>query len=611
MALTDVVAAGFKTFYLKCISPNPDNKGKGIFYTFFNQMFEGVFELVSDIQSLISGGEDSVDDSTANTIIDTSTNKKYTRTADSSLTVSNQNGSNIVFNMNTSTTVSTITVGLNSTVYNYTSGVTINGSDGNDKIYNFGSNVTINAGKGSDTIYNEGDNVTIKIAGGNNQIYNTGSNVTIEGSEGTDTIESYGDNVTVKDAGGSKNYILVSSNTNSTNHIYLQDTSGGYNTIYGGKGNAYASIAGSSQRNLISVGGGNDTIVTNDEYTTINAGPGNNRVTLKADSNYTKVIGGKGDDLIMMDNSSNYNEVLLYGGVNTVYGGEGRHTITTGDGDDSIVVESGYVNAGDGQNNISLTAGTNSIVITGKDDDTIRVDADKTEEQRHKNYINAGEGTNYIYNSNIELSTIISGKGNDTIITGGGNGYGYSAIGFHDPSINAGDGDNKITVNTAMSNGSILTGTGNDYVTISGKGSGNSISLGSGNDSFVSGITSSNVNMGSGNNSITLKSGGGSNNVVSGDGDDSVIIESRNNNNKISLGSGTNTIYAVDTRQSVISGEGVDSILIGSGYVNAGMAKIISIIVMLNVLLFLLDLVMIQSLQVVEINFMAMDLIEN
>lgn len=57
-------------------------------------------------------------------------------------------------------------------------------------------------------------------------------------------------------------------------------------------------------------------------------------------------------------------------------------------------------------------------------------------------YINAGDGKNYIYNSDVEHSTIIAGTDNDTIITGSG-------------VINAGAGDNRITINTAMENGEI------------------------------------------------------------------------------------------------------------------------------------------------------------
>ena len=413
LGVGDMVANILKTWYDMSSGNN-----KGFLVTLADHIIKKANMTVNDIMMLLNKVKAAQEDTV---ITDTGTQYSYVQ-SNNILTLSDSSGSETNFNATENNAI--VLSGSSNSVYNYGSGSSIVGGTGNDEIYNQASNVTISGGTGADTIYNSGDNVTIKISGGNNSIYNTGSNVIIEGSEGTDTIESYGDNVTIKDTGGSKNYILVSSNTNATNHIYLDDTSGGYNTVYGGKGNDYVSIAGSSQHNLISVSGGNDTVVVNDEYTTINVGPGNNRVTLKADSKNTKVIGGKGDDLIMMDNSSNNNEVLLYGGVNTVYGGEGRHTITTGDGNDSIVIGSGYVNAGDGQNNISLTAGGSSSVITGKDDDTIRIaDIDETEDQRYYHHINAGEGNNYIYNSNVGSSTITSGKGNNTIITGGGSYY--------------------------------------------------------------------------------------------------------------------------------------------------------------------------------------------
>ena len=99
---------------------------------------------------------------------------------------------------------------------------------------------------------------------------------------------------------------------------------------------------------------------------------------------------------------------------------------------------------------------SNGVAIIGDGDDTIKV-ADKGETDTEKLFyyhiIDAGDENKYIYNIKVELSTINSSSGNDTIISEGG---AYKSA--RRTSINGGNGDNKITVNSAMTNGIIVTG---------------------------------------------------------------------------------------------------------------------------------------------------------
>ena len=592
--------------------------------------------------TIMSGADDDyVSNSGTRTLIDGGSGVDVIYNEASNVTINGGDGNDSIKNIGNNVLIEDD--GGNDTITNSGNYVSINSDEDNDRITNSGDNVKVNAGNGNNYISNSGNNVTIvggstadtvvssgnyvsiNAGDGNNSISISsvsGGRNSIETGDGNDTINIADKNESsvsrfsnVIDAGNGNNYIYNNNVDLST--IYSEAgndtiiTSGGSvsshnrtsiiagdgdnkisvttemygGRIYSGKGADYVTIVGNGSNNVVSVGGGDDTVVISGNSSTINMGSGNNHITLKADSKNNKIIAGKGDDYIMFENNSDNNTVSIVGGINSIVASNGRHTIVTGDDSDLVTMGSGYVNAGDGQNNISLISGDNrSSIITGKGNDTILLaDTNETEDKRYHDIISAGDGDNYIYNSNVELSTISAGKGNDTIVTGGGIGYTshydkydnyFTSSGTpHFTSISAGDGDNKITVNTVMSNGVILAGDGNDYVSIADNGANNVISIGGGNDSLISGIKSSNINLGSGNNQVTLQSGGGSNNIIAGSGNNFVTMASGNANNLISLGSGSNTVYGIGGWNSIVAGGGVDLVTIGSGYVNIGDGK--------------------------------------
>ncbi|MBE8953604.1 MAG: hypothetical protein SR1Q7_10760 [Quinella sp. 1Q7] len=491
----------------------------------------------------------------------------------------------------------------------------INGADGKDTIQNSGYNSRINGGNGmnyientdsyvtiegsddeADVIYSSGNGVSINAYEGNNSISidgAAGGYQTVTAGDGDNTIQVGERDETEEirycnyiDVGNGNNYINNSNVERSTisagsgNDTIITGGGDGYYTsivagdnritvnsymrygeIYAGAGNDLVSIGGEGYNNIISVGSGNDSVIADIDNSTINVGAGENFVSLYSSGD--SVIAGSGDDYVIMAYNGGGNNASLGSGNNTLIS-SGRENVTAGAGDDKVTVAGGHLELGDGKNNVLLTYGGNTDIFTGAGNDTINVD-DKAEEvtdTRTKNYIDAGDGNNYINNSNVELSTIAAGSGNDTIITGGGN---YSN-GWY-TSIVAGAGDNRITVNSSMTEGEIYAGAGNDLVSLGGEGSNNIISVGNGRNSIITSTyydpaynqyntitagtgsdairTSGNynyINAGSGRNSIT-PTGGERNSIITGKGNDTIRLSSNTNNNVIIFGGGKDLVY--------------------------------------------------------------------
>ena len=468
--------------------------------------------------------------------------------------------------------------------------VTIEGSEDNDYIFNSGNSVSINAGDGNNSVSIDGsvggyqtieagggdDTVQvgdrdeteekregnyIEVSDGGNYINNSNvENSTINAGSGNDTI------ITGGGEGGDWGYSWTSHTSivaGAGNNKITVNSSMTYGEIIAGTGNDFVSIVGNGNYNRILLNSGDDTVITGGNESTINVGAGKNFVTLNSGSSDNSIIAGSGNDSVLINNSGGSNKISLGAGNNTVKSAKGRENVYTGDGDDKITVEGGYISVGGGKNNVSLNSGDTEI-IAGAGDDTINV-AD-IGEQRYYNKINVGDGNNYINNSNVELSTIGAGSGNDTIITGGGEGgdWGYSWTSH--TSIVAGAGNNKISVNSGITYGKITAGKGNDFVSLGGDGSDNIISVGNGRNTIFTNhyydtnyntyntieagtgsdliYTSGNysfINAGSGRNLVSL-AGGKNNTIVTGKGNDTITLAADANNNVIIFGGGNDLV---------------------------------------------------------------------
>ena len=172
--------------------------------------------------------------------------------------------------------------------------------------------------------------------------------------------------------------------------------------------------------------------------------------------------------------------VTVGDGANNITGTAGDDTITTGSGADTIVSYAGddTIEAGDGANTITVTDGENDI-DGGEGVDTIT----------------AGDGNNTI-DGGDGADVIVAGKGNNTITNSAGN-----------ATITAGNGNNNVT-NTA----------GNSTITL-GNGT-NVVNLTAGNSTVVTGEGADDINITAGNNDIT--SGAGNDSISLGSGNDTV-----------------------------------------------------------------------------------------
>ena len=180
---------------------------------------------------------------------------------------------------------------------------------------------------------------------------------------------------------------------------------------------------------------------------------------------------------------SMYNDVI-YGlaGNDTLNGLAGNDVLDGGDGNDTL-------NGGVG----------NDTLIGGLGNDTL----------------NGNEGSN----------TMLGGEGNDTINSRNGNSssiYGVQLTAID--TIDAGNGDNTISVNTSTAN--VIAGTGMDRIDLfSAAGT---VDTGAGDDTVTSVFSNAAINTGAGNDTITVSGNGavygGGATVTTGTGADKIIL---------------------------------------------------------------------------------------
>ena len=437
--------------------------------------------------------------------------------------------------------------------------ISITGSSGNNYI---------DAGKGNNTVYGGlGNNNTVLSGTGNHRVTIGGGLVSLGNG-------SMGSKISLDSYGGAS---VISGNGNDTLDVAKSSYSRYKNFISMGDGNNLINNSNIMQ-STISAGKGNDIITSGGYFALIDAGAGNNRISLTtADGNNT-VTTGDGNSLISITGASGNNVIRVGNGKNTVKGGTGNGTsVTAGDGDSFVTIGGGLVSLGNAVtgSKISLSSYGGASVISGAGNDTLNVSA--SEYARYYNFIDMGGGNNRINNSNILQSTIKAGAGSDIITTGG-----YYA------SISAGNGNNQITVTTADGSNTITTGDGNSLISITGASGNNYINVGRGNNTVYGGLGGSNtvlggagnsrvtiggglVTLGSGNgNEVSLDGNYGGSSVKSGTGNDTINVsasEYARYYNFISVSGGDNLINNSNILHSTIkAGAGNDTITSGGYY---------------------------------------------
>ncbi|MBZ0124364.1 MAG: type I secretion protein, partial [Roseovarius sp.] len=174
----------------------------------------------------------------------------------------------------------------------------IDGNTGDDTIFGQGGDDTLSGNEGDDVVDGGTGDDVVDGGPGDDTLTGGEGDDTITGGDGSDVVEDLdGDNVvdTSSDAGVSA----------------LPDL--GYPGLFP------ADSDPDDDRDSVTTGAGNDSIVTGDDADTIVSGAGDDTINAGIDAD--EVYGGRGDDLITLGEGSDY--VEAGGGNDTVYGGLG------------------------------------------------------------------------------------------------------------------------------------------------------------------------------------------------------------------------------------------------------------------------------------------------
>lgn len=333
--------------------------------------------------------------------------------------------------------------------------------------------------------------------------------VTVSGTDGNDTID-----VTINKDGS---YSLV---VNGEETTYTADEAERL-VIDGGDGDDTVNIhqEGSPNSHEIAINGGdgNDVITADEEVKnrlTIDGGQGNDKIaggsgsdTITDNYGNNYIDGGQGNDEITAQSSDSNNSVFAkigrFFGIgeespeNTIFGGEGDDTITTGAGEDRVFGGAGDDEIDTGKGDDAIYGGEgDDIIYAGAGNDTVRGAAghDYIEGNHGNDDISGGEGNDVVY----------GGKGDDKVSGGTGDDF-----------VNAGKGND--TVHGNAGNDTIFGLNGND--TLYGD---------VGDDTVVAGDGKDQVSSGAGNDTIRVTSSvfEGTDEVIDGieEGDDYKVL---------------------------------------------------------------------------------------
>ena len=311
-------------------------------------------------------------------------------------------------------------------------------------------------------------------------------------------------------------------------------------TVNAGAGNDTITIA-SGSRNVIHGDAGDDTIVVNK-----NAGTGN------------KIYGDTGDDTINAQES--INAVTIYGGdgVDKLYGGAGKDTLQGGAGNDELYGGAGddtllggadddILNGGDG--NDSLNGGTGNDTMTGG------VGSDT-----FVHYQTHGNTTVTDYTAGEDVIQIASGAISGTEIVNG-----------TDVKFTVGSG--SVTVKNGTNQAISLVDKNSSYTVFAGNGK---LKGGAGVDKLYGGDGEDTLQGGAGNDELyggagddTLLGGADDDILNGGDGDDS--LNGGTGNDTMTGGAGSDTFVHYQTHGNTTVTDytaGEDVIQIASGSIN-------------------------------------------
>ncbi len=343
-------------------------------------------------------------------------------------------------------------------------GDSINGSNSNDDIY--GGSASAGQGPGNDTLNGLGGNDTIYGGDGNDNLFGGNNNDSLTGGAGNDSVSGGANDDTIEGGagadtmdGGAGNDVLSYANSSAgvTVNIEVNTASGG--DAEGDAISNFDQLIGSGFNDVLTgsnpvtvfgfLFGGDDTITGGDGNDTIDgAGAGDDLFGGNGDD---QVAGGTGSDL--MDGGQ---------GADVLDGGADDDTITGAEGDDQIAGGSGDDNLSGGTGADLLEGSDGADIITGGggSDDTVSY-----------------EGSDAGVNIDLDLGTASGGHADGDFISTVEN---VTGSGFDD-TLGGNDVANRL--NGLAGNDNLNGAGGND--TIDGGDGNDTVDGGDGTDTYV------------------------------------------------------------------------------------------------------------------------------
>ena len=378
-------------------------------------------------------------------------------------------------------------------------------------------------------------------------------------------------------------------------------------TLKAGNGNDTVTVA-NAKITTLEAGNGNDTItVSSSTISTLDAGNGNDNIALQSGAKVSKVLAGAGDDVISISNGANINNATIDGGV-------GTNSLKLVDGEvDLSKATLTNINAISGKgklkvaqlNGQTLTLGTEQLDAAGEPNGTydaanLTVVVDKASASIDLTKISvAEESTGHtlditnVKNSAINLSNDALGNSDDAAntdatkvtITGTAGNDTITLESGKVASLDAGEGNDKVTINAGASvnaltlnNGkntvsvagtanTLTTGAGDDTVSVSGEVS--SITTGEGNDTISTSGKVKTIDAGAGDDKISVTAGE-VNTLIAGDGNDTISVAGGARVADLQAGTGDD-IIAITAGATIVKldgGQGSNTLKLENGVVD-------------------------------------------
>ena len=479
---------------------------------------------------------------------------------------------------------------------------TVDGGEGDDELHGEAGDDVMRGGNGADKLFGGDGNDTLDLGGGSNIASGgAGADVIrvnadraalqrIDGGDGDDKVDIAYTTVTKLVGGAGVDSLGIG------NYIYLAqfDASNGFERLHAGGG-----VHGDARENVLDFSGltvmagsagmtlhgedGDDRLVGTTASDTLNGGIGNDRLTGGAGRDFLR--GGDGVDRIAGDD-----------GDDDITGGAGDDVIAGGLGKDAIDSDAGNdeVDGGADDDSIRDNGGSN-VIIGGTGND--RIDVSGSLARGDTNNINAGDGDDLVSLSGGTVSRLLGGAGVDTLAvhvltmnrfgaangfekfsgnfsiegTAGADSLDFSMLAAAAPRFNNGG----ISVN-GLAGADLIKGTANrdslnggtENDVLWGEGENDTIDGGAGDDVLHGGDGDDWMSDGQGANTMsggagkdTLRGGTLADTLDGGDGDD--VIEGGTGANVIRGGAGNDYVQDFGKGSSIDGGDGDDVIRTG------------------------------------------------